>query len=446
MNKFKLYLLISVVLAFILQGCGKITTALNDDYIDKEDKGELSGTLTISTVFWPSYLENMRVMFEAENPNVKVEVNVIISEEDLRNSFDISEATKKLVVEIMSGNVSDLYEVHVISPYKYASEGVFEDLNKYIIEDDGFDTNDYYMNILKNCEKDGGLYWMPQVFTNIYVRLNNNLMKAMNEEIPNNLSYIDIERLYLQAKEKGLLSDDFVVDQSGHLLENLNQYEERKYIDLTRKEANFMSEEFINYLAFTNKIPFNDYADEKIRWLIDKSEFDGNDYLLSCYTNNFDDINLFSIQEDTGASKPIPLYSSDGKNVFKIMGLGFAIPTASTNKRLAWEFIKFLIKEKEYEFVDETSANYYTNYPYFYEMPLNKKNFYRLAGFYMEGNEEIIEYFTQINESFDAMSFYDANIENLLEEVFSLYQRERVITADEAAKMIQDKFELYLYE
>ena len=66
-------------------------------------------------------------------------------------------------------------------------------------------------------------------------------------------------------------------------------------------------------------------------------------------------------EETDTATKPILLKSTDGKIPFLRIGEDFSMSSGCKDKALAWEFIKFCIGQKQFEFEDANSDSYYRN-------------------------------------------------------------------------------------
>lgn len=89
---------------------------------------------------------------------------------------------------------------------------------------------------------------------------------------------------------------------------------------------------------------------------------------MHCYYNYSKSL----IQEESNATKAFVLNASDGSGPFAVGEPQFGIYTGSSQKALAWEFIKFCIQEKEYDF--NGGENAYYNYVETFGTPINCKD------------------------------------------------------------------------
>ena len=63
--------------------------------------------------------------------------------------------TEQLAVELMSGEAGDLVDIATMTYAKYASSGLFEDLNQWMDNDPDIHREDFYQNVLGELEIDG---------------------------------------------------------------------------------------------------------------------------------------------------------------------------------------------------------------------------------------------------------------------------------------------------
>ena len=94
----------------------------------------------------------------------------------------------------------------------------------------------------------------------------------------------------------------------------------------------------------------------------DIKSFSGKSVLLNTFTNLLEGSPSGMFEETDTATKPILLKSTDGKIPFWRIGEDFSMSSGCKDKALAWEFIKFCIGQKQFEFEDANSDSYYRNF------------------------------------------------------------------------------------
>ena len=94
----------------------------------------------------------------------------------------------------------------------------------------------------------------------------------------------------------------------------------------------------------------------------DIRNFSGKNVLLNTSTSLLENSPSGMFEETATATKPILLKSTDGKIPFWRIGEDFSMSSGCKDKALAWEFIKFCIGQKQFEFEDANSDYYYGNF------------------------------------------------------------------------------------
>ncbi len=425
-------IVLSLVIMCCLGGCEHETSNVSSL--------ETETTITLSVAFWPDYMQFITEQFMEDNPHIKVEVKQPSVE--MSTTEDLMKISADMITELMSGEGSDIYSVEIVPGYKYTRSGLFVDLYTLMESDNDFNSADYYTNVLKAYENDGALYWTPIAFSNAIARLNAGVMADLDYDIPAQIDFIGIYDLFMEAEAENLLGSDAVVDKKHSIKENLRGYEHRKYIDTEELEVSFDSEEFVEFLEKMKSLPFAESTG--ISNHADETDFTDNKSLISVFSNSFIDMNSYADTE-SGGSKPVQLVSSDSANTFMKLGASFAIASGSENREASWEFIKYLLAERDYDFEDEYADNYYENYPLWWAMPINKNNFRQLAEALSE-NDDITEQMSEINENLDTLSYIDLSLDYQIGEIEADYYERDLISAKECARQIQDRAEIWIKE
>jgi len=449
--------LLVLLLAFSTVGCEDKQAAIYNKYIEtiseelsnatetKEIQGSeknLSGELVIYTnSFGHIYSTKMAAeKFNEVYPDVKI---TLVGSKDLVAG---DEYTLQTTVALMSGKVADIIDLQYLPYYRYTKSGLFEDLYTYIEKDSEFKEEDYFTNIFKALEYEGGLYSIQFDFWYPICRLNNRIVKALDIDISSfeAVSFNEIHEIYMKSIEEGKAPEDLMISKfftNGMF----DPYEYPVYLDEANNISNFNSEGFIEYLK---KV-------KEINWpiTINESEFIESFYSLEMDENSLmlTDVSMFidsrmaeQFSKDSDeVTVFIPWISSDGKKPFQLSDDGpFAIMKDSENKELAWEFIKFHIQETDHS---ETvfRGNFLRG-----GIPINKKNARQLLEkSFGEGHEEDIEKIMQWCMSLDnySMTTNNASLMFVLYEICQDYYND-LISAEECARRVQERVEIYLKE
>jgi len=120
------------------------------------------------------YLEEMKNIFEEENPGIKIEVETI----------GFGDYFTKLMTVIAGGNPPDAFELNYENFYTYAKKGVLMDLGN-LMKNTNFDSsviNEMALNAFKADNKQFGL---PFSFSNVLLIYNKDLFDKAGVEYPN---------------------------------------------------------------------------------------------------------------------------------------------------------------------------------------------------------------------------------------------------------------------
>lgn len=421
----------------------------------QEDK-ELTGHLTIKS-YWDKTMDTYIQDFMTLHPSVTIEIIQPGQEEFI--SFD--DFQKQTVVELMSGNSADIIDVGGFSVYKYAKTELFCDLYSFMDSDASFNKNEYYTNIFEAKEFEGALYSLPCGFTYNMLYGSKNLLEKSNIEIPKSLNYVEMIQIYERVLGESDLGPKLLPGLTPY---TFFYYEYPEYYNIHTQTASFSTSKFEDYLRLTKKyIPINEEMDfTRIGY---DDSFLYQDYLF-CIFDVSGGTDLFNFLFDFhNITDPIPMVSSSGTAYFRTMR-EYAIAESSSNKDLAWEFLKYYICEKKVpETIDSEYAHkYYSDYNDF--VPINKANFFNSFKFsYLYSLEEISkepnvkwkqgDLEAAADESLKLIHTWNQqrNAEQAEGEIYGMlcddlnsYYYMDILTAEETANRLQNRMTIFLQE
>lgn len=499
-------LLVAAVMTFTMAACdntgnnqtGSKSNGTNDD------KEQIKGEITVSCyedMLYNMYLHEAGKLFEKKYPGTKVnflglspmpEMNGgttmeattpaapidVLGEKDATKKSDY---INKINTELMGGNGPDLIMTDIIPYYKYVDKGMLENLDKYIEKDTSFKRTDYRENVLNACKYNGQQYVLPLGFNfNMFSYDKEFVDKEKQEAFKNKQEYTLEELVDLAGnsfdKKKSDVLKLFDIYGAKDFFYNLFNTSYDKYIDILNKKANFTDGSFSKLLNLSKEVVSKEYI--KDDFVFDPEKDDmltlSKSFMNTKYYYNF--LSYYDIFRffDTGASgliqgdsemisigKPLSktsvigglVKSNSGKKPLEIL-MGVVMNSNSKNKQTAWEFMKFLTGE-------EMQQSLYLN-----GLPVNKKAGEQSAKRQVlnsAGNPKMDESTEILNK--DQKDVYDKYLRLLDEMTNSLdnviikdsmldqivktevkYFFDGTKTADEVAKNIQAKVELYLNE
>lgn len=339
---------------FTLTSCKKPV----EDNIDISNNEEMETNKVLSISFYDDGirlddLNNQIALFEKQNKDLKIKINTV----DESDKYKL-----KISTNLMSNTSDDIIDCLFLDYYKIASSGKVIDFNKLISEDEAFNKEDYYMNVLDAFSYNGGIYLFPAIFNYNLVGVNRNISSEFASEFEkyDSVNSLDMIKLYNSLDNK----DNYNVEQSFSVYNTIfNQL--LKYVDFNNKTCNFNNSEFIELIekakVATEKdnknfigYKFWDMFDEEREATI------GNTYAFQEITSS--NYQYFLPYEHKFFNTHVPLKNGDNKIEIKPGG-GFLISEDSSNKDIAWSFLKFL-----------ASYSGTTNNPLF-SIPLNRNAF-----------------------------------------------------------------------
>lgn len=428
-----------------------------------EENKELSGTLTVSTVF-DGYIDILAEKFMDMHPNVEI---IVERQEENKAPY-----MYRIAIDLLSGTSTDLIDLSALDINHKAQSGLLLNLYDFMDNDPDFNKSDYYTNIFEAMEYEGGLYAMPLSFHYDMMYISKPLAEKidLDYESYKGISYGEMIDIYEKVKNTHPSPDEFYL-MPGIVKNSFFDYESVDFFDIETGDANFDSEEFIQHLKLTKKLNTVYHPDTQewdfTRVSVGNEDFLKEDFMFAEFTSNTIDMAKMMI-EFQNTKDPIPLLSSEGKAPFSNLLGTYAISNNCKNRELAWEFLKYCISAKDIsDFEDE---RYDLDYSFMFlgNIPINIENFYTYFRHNFE--QEINDYVSRgvemkfaneeekakiIQATLDKIHEWNqernvlvGNLEltYLLREELDNYYYYDLATAEETARIIQNKVFTYLNE
>ena len=418
-----------------------------------EESG-LSGTLVISIPLPSLPLEQWADRFMEAHPGVKITIDCLESDTATASPDWSQKYVEKTVVALTSGDAPDIIDMDLLPIYRYANSGYFEDFYAYMEKDPNVQIENYYTNILEAFETPGGqLPILPMGIAFTPLVFNTYMMDAMGVDVeeayPDGVGWRDLVDLFQRALEEGMADEDtyFAKDQSPALLDI---YELSAFVDLRNEQAYFESQDFLEYLQAMDSLPFERSFSEGGLFGSSSATFSPSNYFVQT-----SDVTLYGLGywEPTmtfaGNTTPVLYQANEGEYVFTTAGT-YGIPSSGENKELAWEFLKFMADEQDYDTFEVEPALKEVQYSalHFHGIPINRVNFKNVCGkIYNEMfRERLFEKFDGFVKKMNMFHFSDDNLCVALGEIQSEFYDSHLITAEECAQQMQERAEIYLRE
>lgn len=354
--------------------------------------------------------------------------------------FGYENADAMLKADIAAGKVDfvnlDQYDSNL------ANKKSFEDLTPYFDKDPDFKKEDMFENILEASKVDGKMYFISPAFS-ITTMIGNADIIGSGETWT-----IDD---FVKLREKYPDSEFMTYATKSSILSYLLIYGTGDFVDLKTNTCDFNNDSFKKILEMANTFPeeidYNDYND----WdLIDK----GNVFVTMIYLSDLDSITIYDkLFKDKANIIGFPTNTGCGHSI--AFNNYYSICSKSNNKEGAWEFIKSLFSDDQFE-----------NLRYANGFPIKKKQFEMVmnniinseggGGAVSMGNGSMtielstpdkaaVERVRKIIEKANSMVVYDEKLfEIVFEEAEPYFKGSKSL--DDTCDSIQKRINLYLSE
>jgi len=413
-------------------------------------KAGLSGTLVISCpvgVTTSQLAEGFMKIYP--------DVNIVVESINIADPVQVESYVARLRTQLMSGvDAPDIVNTSFTLDFvKAADNGMIIDLYPFWNNDPDIVQEDYFENLIRLNEYKNGLYAIPTAFILDVTKINKRVTDSMNIDIDliKEISVPDVLDIYLRALDDGIIGDNFKIVYGDPGKDVLLRYAVADFFDSRNKVARFDTPEFIEYLKMSNQIPTRQTLFSGYTQMGSLHDFErANNSFISFDAAFFHrTIGLFTATEFT--SKGIFLLTPSGG-----YSIGppetFAITGSCKNPDLAWEFIKYCIMESE-EAPYGISGGEWNGDRWRGRNPINRNNHHKYMistldattgfGFNDEAYMWLLEGIKRVDS---IMPWAAVNFDLGAREILTLYFDQGLITAEEAARQLQERAEIYFGE
>ncbi len=403
--------------------------------------------------YWSLY-PDMEIKEKAIRFN-KSQDRYLVMVKDYGESENSLEAMHK---DLMAGKVTDMVDLSGLCSEKYVAKGMFADLYELMKNDEVVKKEHFVSNFLKTMETDGKLYHIsPTVGINV--------MAARKSDVEEGKP-LTMEALTELEETNSQQARAFYMNSKQSVLTTLFETDYESFVDWSKGECRFESEEFIALLEYANTY----LSEEDILWDENTESFSsklkkGDVLFAPMYSMGAGDVQLYETMFDgdlTFIGFPSNKYAGGALS----MEREFAIMNSSLNKEGAWEFLKsFLSSEYLSEYMDQEGIGFpilkdsmeskmkrvSATEPYTDEngnevFPLDSLWGYDEVEVTLtplnKGQMEILE---NVIEQIDHRYIYDYEMEEIILQEANAYF-EGQIPAKTAAQLIQERISTYMEE
>jgi len=349
MNKNKYGVILNLVLVL---GMGVFTAGCGNTQTAREDNNPNS--LTIAVVTKDRYLDTAVKKFEELHSGVSVEVKEYTSStsekgEGVRaaDPGDIEKYVTAMNTQLMSGQGSDIILLNNLPYQTYADKNLLVDLGGLMQSDQSFDNGKYYQNIFKALEYKDKLYGLPVNISIDMIAADRTLLADSQVQIDDSSwdwnDFVKTAEKVINDKQNGGTREMYALAgmDEKRLIATLVKENYDKLVDQEKKTANFTGQEFLDLLNMNkylidHKLVNTDTAQTNIMDMAARGKL----------VFNFTSLGGFWELQTTKAifSEGVQLLKPPGNVSFSSDAM-YGISSQSSNQKLAWEFLKFLVSD-----------------------------------------------------------------------------------------------------
>lgn len=413
--------------------------------------------LTLACMYVSQDIRNEVINFNRSHDDVRIAVQ---DYSEYNTDEDYTAGLVKLNTEILSGIMPDILDTSGLPIDQYAAKGLLVDLWTLIDNDAELSREDLMTHLFDVMSTNGKLYQITDFFT---------IRTAVgNADVIGDRSGWTLDEM---LEVKATMPENSTIFGDGDtkygILSSCIGRSIAGFINWEENTCSFDSQEFIDLLNFANSFPaefdWNNYDYESSEGTYSRFR-NGRQLLLDAYISDFQYMQVLSAM--VGGNPAYVGYPSATGNgsAFGLGDASLAISTACERTDLAWSFVRTFLTE-DYQSTD-----------YIWSFPTNRHSFETLVEREMtpqyetdpETGEQVevsngtwawddleIEVYSMTQEDYDKFmqlyeacnSIYSSNdtvYALILEEVAAFFDGQK--TAEETAKIIQDRVSLYVME
>lgn len=293
------------------------------------ESGTEKKVIKLGSTYVNSTLQELIIAFNKTNSEYKIEY---VSYEDQENP-DTAFAN-----DIIAGNIPDIISISSVDVNNFVNKGILEDLTPYMEKDDTVNKDYFVDGVLDATAIDGKNYYLVKEFA----------IRTIAGKASDLKDYKDgwtVQEMidYYNSKPEGTELMESAT-KSGVFYELICS-DIGNYIDWKTGEVKFDSDEFKKVLEFCNKFPKE--IDEDADLESHKKIKEGKLLLNTMYLTELANLQLYGQLFDNDVQY-IGYPTSDKNGTYlTATNEALAMTTSSENKDVVWEFIKFVMTQKD---------------------------------------------------------------------------------------------------
>jgi len=444
-----LFILISCMLMISVSACGSGDGNGGAKYENKTEKAQMNDgnkTVIVSLLFVNDFFKEAKQKYEAKNPTIKIELKYLQTA-DKWGAEDVEKYIKTTNTELLAGKGSDVIFMDPLPLGKYVNNKVLANMDAMMEQDQAFQKNEYFYNILDNVRVGGGIYSIPLGFgLSTLLGDEEAIGKAGISFDDKTWTWSQLTEAAKQIVKQGDHKYAFANFPPKDMLAEMVTDNYAEFVDVSNRKAKFESESFTRLLQQVKAM-----YDEKI--VTEKSGGSGKAYFSPVFVNSAKEyFSLAKVDYDKGKVYQKPSISGQHPGGYFYTNSTLSINEKSSVKAEAWDFVKFLLSEEMQDIPSDIGG-----------LPINKKTYEKQLkqlvsegkvtveygpgkGKIVEIKEADVEALKQlVTEASNLLTLNDPVIKEMISTESEAYFSGQK-SAEEVGKLIQNRVTTYLNE
>ena len=319
-------------------------------------------SLSISVVSKDMYLDTAVKLFQEQYPDTIIEVVEYTSDpipsSEGKNLMrvgnkpeDVEKYVNAMNTQLMSGKGPDIMLLSPLPYENYIDKNILANLSEMMQADQSFDIDKYYTNILDAMKYNGSLYGMPLSVNLNLLAADKALLDKYNIEIEDDKwNWDDFEKTaanIIESSSKDGVQGMYALSglDGSMLISSLVSANFNKFADKSKKIASFDSIEFIDLLNMAKSMIDKNYIDtDTSQGKVADLATRGNTVFSAASIRAYFDLMLAKQTYSDGFE--FLKYPGEGTDLAFTSNALYGINNKSSNKNIAWAFLKFLTSEE----------------------------------------------------------------------------------------------------
>lgn len=307
---------------------------------------EMRGEITVSCLYSEEFVSAAAEQFMKKYPDVKVTINPYMDTIGSGTSdLPVEEYQTYLNTRIMTGKAEDILFVNFLPITKYSEMGVFEDLSGYVQAMPEMNDDNYFMNVLRAAQQDSGeLYVLPyrvrfdtiSLSTALRAEQGGKWGSLKDTKGVHFSTVMDIAKQLVDGtnKQNAFLIQMNAIPYADCLIKDSLS----RFIDVDNREVHLDTPEYIQLIKSVKALNDEGYFDSDV-------DFYNVEYYFAALCDFDIQAAYYSLDPNGDTTDCVPLADAEG-NVSILSSTCAALNSASGNKALAWEFLRYLLSDE----------------------------------------------------------------------------------------------------